>query len=646
MAATASSLANPTASSNSTIAPPTVGANVSRIVKVDSSTGCTLTNASIKGLTPAEFEALSQKEIDLARVIASSAEAKILGVQERGLTTLLNSSITNIKPLINKQSVSEQSIILPYIQRRQRSHINSNYFAIANGSGTAAYSGGNPVSNAQYDVAVTTDGGNGDDDWLVTVNVGKSDWSDLTAPSKIERYFLPGSFVVVSTWDNSAGNQTSKVAVDVQFRIMGAKAGSSDAEAYVTLRPVGPTVSNAGIITGSSANPAGTKYGVENGIMQTIGNNVSDYEEWCHNQPTDLSVKLIVNWLQTTRESRIIDEKYKEILAKIMSGGVNPFLQSMVYHPLAEQNKIAAQHSQDQWTRSTWFNQAISDKQSPETYMQLPPVADPDSSYVTASGSDGTLEYKANALGIQTLLDEAARIKDLNGAALNLDSLFRDLYYLKRNREADGDSIQVIDVMTDRVTADKIFQAMNKYYEVKYGWTTQRNAQINEKITHDGIMLFNYNLYDIPEVGIQLAVFHDPFFDDIINAAGYNNLAAGDIVDDSTTPAGGLSQSRFRTLWAIDWSDVKIGVAGTKSVTRKSPVPEVMEAYKCRMDAVIKEYNLRSTRWTTMVDRPQRHLIIRNFADVVTVTATGVNNNSGALTAGSTDTPPAAEDGS
>ena len=368
--------------------------------------------------------------------------------------------------------------------------------------------------------------------------------------------------------------------------------------------------------------------------MQTIGNNVSDYEEWCHNQPTDLSVKLIVNWLQTTRESRIIDEKYKEILAKIMSGGVNPFLQSMVYHPLAEQNKIAAQHSQDQWTRATWFNQAISSKQSPETYMQLPPVADPDSSYVTASGSDGTLEYKANALGIQTLLDEAARIKDLNGAALNLDSLFRDLYYLKRNREADGDSIQVIDVMTDRVTADKIFQAMNQYYETKYGWTTQRNAQINEKITHDGIMLFNYNLYDIPEVGIQLAVFHDPFFDDIINAAGYNNLAAGDIVDDSTTPAGGLSQSRFRTLWAIDWSDVKIGVAGTKSVTRKSPVPEVMEAYKCRMDAVIKEYNLRSTRWTTMVDRPQRHLIIRNFADVVRVGASAPNVASGVITAG------------
>ena len=40
---------------------------------------------------------------------------------------------------------------------------------------------------------------------------------------------------------------------------------------------------------------------------------------------------MIVNWLQTTRESRQVDESYKETLAKIMSGKVNPYLKSMVY---------------------------------------------------------------------------------------------------------------------------------------------------------------------------------------------------------------------------------------------------------------------------------------------------------------------------
>jgi len=65
----------------------------------------------------------------------------------------------------------------------------------------------------------------------------------------------------------------------------------------------------------------------------------------------------------------------------------------------------------------------------------------------------------------------------------------------------------------------------------------------------------------------------------------------------------------------LDWSDIRVGVAGTNSVTRRNPAPEVMDAYRCRMNAVIKEYSLRSTTWTTMLDRPQRHLIIQNFSD-------------------------------
>ena len=154
MAATNSSLPDPQASSPpSTLIPG--GSSLQsgydaypRLVSVDDSTGCTLTKASIKGLTPKEFEDLSNKETDLARVIASAAEAKMLGVEERGLTALLTSSIQNIKPLINKVNVAEQSIILPYIQRRQRSVINANYFAISAGQAadsSSQYAGSYPT---------------------------------------------------------------------------------------------------------------------------------------------------------------------------------------------------------------------------------------------------------------------------------------------------------------------------------------------------------------------------------------------------------------------------------------------------------------------------------------------------------------------
>ncbi len=555
-----------------------------RIVSVDSSTGCTLTNASIKGMTPAEFEALGNKEIDLARVIASAAEAKMLGVQEKGFSSLIRSSITNIKPLLNQQKIETQSLILPYIQRRQRTQINSNYFA--GSSGQAAPGAG---TNGLHAGA-----------WQCTVDLGDSPWK--SSLSLIDRYFLPGATVIVSSWGDD------KKAKDLVYKIVSAAdATASGGEAKATL-VLEPNITSSGYAKLSDTTP----YEFAVGVVQTGANSVNDYEEWCQNQPADLSNQLIINWLQTTRESRIVDDQYKATLESIMSGKTNPFLQNFVYQPLAEQNKRASQLSDEAWMRSVWYGQKIDENQTPETYMNLPAVLDPEGARNGSSsyGSDCVLEYKSNALGIYTQLKDANRCPDLQGGKLDLDYLFAQLYYLKRHREADGDSIQVIDVMTDRITANNIFTVMNNYYKAKYGWDTVRNADINQKIEHNGIMLFNYNKYDIPEIGIQLAVFHDQYFDDLISATPVN-----------TDISGYDTKSRSRALWLLDWSDIKVGIAGTNSVTRKNPSPEVMDAYKCRMNAVIKEYSLRSTTWTTMMDRPERHLIIHNFSgDAPTVT--------------------------
>ena len=588
-------------------------AGFGRIIKVDDSTGCTLTNASIKGLTPAEFEALSNKEIDLARVIANSAEASMLGVQERGLVALLNSSITNIKPLINRVNISEQSIILPYIQRRQRSVINSGYFAIEGGKAADANS---PVSDGY-----TAGGG----DQELTVNLGASDWASPI--EHIERYFLTGGFVIANSWD------ANEDPIESQFKIIGAIDATAGgiSKAKVTLRPTGPALKQekADGTSGYSLAEWGTRgnagsgfagkldYELNKGVIQTIANNVNDFEEWCRNQPTDLSVKLIVNWLQTTRESRTVDQCYKETLQKIMNGDVNPYLKSMVYQPLAEQNKIASKASQEQWLRATWFNQAISENQTPETYMNLPAVTDPEDDHCT-------LEYKSNALGIRSLLRESGRIKNGNGAALTVESLQADIYYLKRNREQDGSSISVIDCMTDRFTYNKLFEVFNKYYQARYGWGLDRHAQINQQITHNGILLFNYSMYDLPEVGCQLAVFHDPYFDDIINHQSSLFGSEGPVGGDKVIKSDGKRSSQsivgsataakvMRAMWFVDWSDVKIGIAGTNAVTRKSPHPDTDRLYKCRMAHKETEFSLRSTKWTTMMDVPARHLIIENF---------------------------------
>lgn len=580
-------------------------AGVGRIIKVDDSTGCTLTNASIKGLTPAEFEALSNKEIDLARVIASSAEAKMLGVRERGLVDLLNSSITNIKPLLNKVNISEQSIILPYIQRRQRSVINSGYFAVRSGK---IADGNSPIS-AGFD----RKGG----DYEVTVNMGASDWA--TPIDHIERYFLTGGFVIVNHWSGTD-------PIEVQFQIIGATnaddATNKLSQAKVTLRPIGKQIAAGGYTDAEWTaldSDFKAQYAPSYGVVQTVANNVNDFEEWCRNQPTDLSVKLIVNWLQTTRESRTIDQTYRETLQKIMNGDVNSYLKSMVYTPLAEQNKIAAQASQEQWLRATWFNQPINNAQTPETYMQLPAVTDPEDDTCT-------LEYKSNALGIKALLAESNRVVNKAGGVYSVEDLQKDIYYLKRNREQDGSNISVVDVMTDRFTYNKLFEVFNQYYKARYGWGLDRNAQINQQITHNGILLFNYSMFDLPEVGCQLAVFHDPYFDDLINHQaplfGSDLDPDGDKVinkdgERSAIAANSGGHANYslvmRSMWFVDWSDVKIGIAGTNSITRKQPHPETDRLYKCRMAHKETEYSLRSTKWTTMMDVPARHLIVENF---------------------------------
>ena len=530
------------------------------------------------------------------------------------------SSVQNIKPLINKQNIAEQSIILPYVQRRQRSVINANYFALSGGAFQTAIANTNPYTFQTQASGYTADSNAGD--WQVDVNLGGSDWA--TPLQNISRYFLPGSYVIVNHWYTSGA---AKVAKEAQFLIVGAEDSTTGGVSGATLilRPTGKEVPGNGSSTANFlALDAAViaQWAAVEGVLQTVANNVNDYESWCRNQPTDLSVRLLVNWLQTTRESREVNDQYKETLQSVMSGKVNPYLSSMVYHPLAEQNKIASKMSQDQWTRAVWYNQALNDAQTPETYMQLPAVSDPEDSTCT-------LEYKAQALGIKSLLREGGRVRDNAGANLDLDVLFNDLYYLKRNREQDGDTIQVIDCMTDRLTAVKIFETFNSYYKDRYGWEVHRNAQINQKIEHNGIMLFNYNIYDIPDIGVQLAVFHDPMFDDLLNVGtGKRYLASGvrSATDVFTAPDD--FKDAHRMLWFVDWSDVKIGIAGTNSVTREQPHADIAADYKCRMDSVKRTFNLRSTKWTTLMDRPHRHLIIENLSDKVQYPITASDGSS------------------
>jgi len=541
-----------------------------------------------------------------------------LGVQERGLTTLLRSSVQNIKPALGTQKVSEQSIILPYIQRRQRSYVNSNYFNIEDGSGQSLNVGDINELGAWGGLAATghgTDTAGVADDRMLNLRIASTDWGEDVGsvkntfrggPTSPARFFLPGSTLIVYTLDTGNTNGTYVLEVVESY-----DHDSDPTKCYVKCKAAYSATGK-----GAAADPA---IEIGSGLAQIGANNISDWEDWCNNQPSDFNQRIIVNWLQTSRESRSVDQVYKDTLARVLGGEVNEYAAKFKYLPLAEQNRQAAAHSDNAWLRSTFYGQSINENQTVEGYTNLPEVYDPESgtSFGNYPGGQPTagescvMEYKANAIGIYTQLKEASRIADFAGGQLNLDTLMQHIYYLKRYRESDGDNIDVIDIMTDRYTADNLMVAFSRYYQAKYGAQVNRFVDQGKKLEFNNQVLFNYNVYDLPEIGVQIAVFHDPFFDDIISAAG--QVSGVDTAGGAVTAAD--YKSSRRCLYMLDWSDINIGIAGTNSVTRKHPNVEAQEMYKCRMEANVREYQLKSTKWTTMLDRPQRHLIVENFSD-------------------------------
>lgn len=539
---------------------------VGRVVKVDSACGCTLTRTNVTGFTGTDIEALAYKEVALTKAILDAAEAKMLGVPENPLMTLLTGKTKDIK--VSTHSIDEQSIVMPFIQRTQRSVINANYFTITAGSAEAtAGVGAVPVSA-----------------WRLTIGLGNSAFQ--TTLTNIEKYFVPGQTLIVKTWDGV----NTKTARTLVFTIYSATNLATSTCRVIVYPPV--SAANWALYSAAQKSVWQPLFG-----MAELGaNSVADEESHCQQQPSDLSRNLIVNWLQTTRESYCREAAYEQTLTYILQGRVNDYLKAFKYQSIAEQQKQMKARYDLEWYNSVFYGQAIDvDNQTTANWQNLPIVYD-------VANDTCPLAYKARALGIFTLLNECNRVRDFTGLPLDMNTIFSDLYYLRRNREASGDRVPVIDSFTDRHTSGYIFETMTKYYKAKYEWDTVRYAKIDQKISHDGIVMFNYDIYDIKEAGVQWAVFQLDYFNDMVDAA-------------NTVVVGWNFSTRMNNLWFIDWSDISIGVARTKQVTRKSPAAETeLSTYQCVISPNVKTYDLRSKMWTVMVDRPNRHFIYHNFA--------------------------------
>lgn len=529
-----------------------------RLIGVDDSCGCTLTRASIRAMTPQDFEDQGLKEVYMDRVIAQTKEARMTGVQERSLTDLFLSRTVPIKT-INLGQAANQSIIAPFIMVPQRHNINANYFVVYSGTANASAGTGSVPASA----------------WDIQVMNEQSQFG--TNLVNLERYFLPGRYITILNKDTSTG-----VGRSLQFKILNSVNSSAVGLEKATLT-LEPNYSAAGWAALSGAEKA--VYQPTHGVVIPLSNSVSDYESWCYNDPSNNTTKLLVYWLQTIRNTHCYNDEYlKALNAPLTSNYFKKFREL----PLAEQRRQQEYYAERAFYNTVFYGQRINENQAVETYTSLPQVRD-------VANPNCTLEYKANTLGIRQQLSDCGRVTDLQGGALNLDVIKSLLYTIKRNREIDSGTVTDIDIMTDRFTAANILDVMIDYYKDKYGMETTRFYNPGQKIMFENQVMWQYNKYEFPDEQVTMNVITDTYFDD--------HLAAFPISD----------KSRGRALWVIDWSDFQIGLAGSSSVARQTNVADNL--YNCVIKPNVTHYQLVSKTIAVMLQDPNRHAVFENFSD-------------------------------
>jgi hypothetical protein len=571
---------------------------------VDGSTGCTLTRADIRPFTKSDFSAQEFKEVGMDRIIAQTKEARLMGARQRSLMDLL---ISRHVPMKSASPGPNQSVIAPYRLVPRRSQVNISYFLVSAGTATQP---ADPISGQSWPstLPATT--------WYLTVNASTGGFG--SAITSIEKYFLPGMYLYVEStnryagaaWKSyvTAGNYDAALG-PVAYRVVSAvgKSGSTTV-CYVAVAPVDfqSYEATASAWTAYVADTSGSpspqalahKVRVEIGTLMLGLNSVSDKEAWCYQQPAVNNLGLIEYWRQTYRWTHQYNDEY---LKALEAPATSEFFKKFRTLPIAEQRRQQEALMQLWYYNTIFYGQRISNLQAVSTWTSLPTVDD-----ITNPGC--TLEYKSNTLGIRTQLGECSKITDRAGVALNADTIMELVYSLKRERENDGSSITVIDSFTDRFTKGKIRDLMIKYYKARSSADINIMMQPNQKIvdTVSKRFVFEYDIYDLPDQGVQWAVFTDQYFDDRIGASATLNS----------------TKNRARSLWFIDWSDINIGVLGSRSVTRQTNVAD--NIYNCVIDPNINHYKLNSRTIEVQVGNVNRHAIIENFPDSCpTVTVPG-----------------------
>jgi hypothetical protein len=532
-------------------------------------------------MTPAKIEELADTGfMEAAFLYRQMTHGRLAGVKEDPLLDLLLSRVKGVGNERIKASMGSgdsKSFFLPYIMRLQEDVVNANAFKIIAGSAGTGHSG-------SWKIVVTNSGWN-----VAGTSPVPAYISNL---QKIHRYFLEREGVVLlhSNGATDAVAPMMKVANSIDTTSNPAHGGAGTPSAEVTLIPY---YTDAGFAADIATVPALLSiYQPEEGVVMCGTNTVSDYESWCHNQPVDMSKRIKIYWNQTSRFTRCWDDEYEKFLGYIFEGKVNPYIEKFKELPMAEQNKKMQAQYQKKVRNTMFYGVPINEFQTEERYRDLPQINDPRTGHF--------LEYQAQSKGIRTQIGECGRVLDLGGAALNFNALEEMLYQLKRHREVDGGTVEEIDVMTDRGTANRLKGLMSRYYQAKYGTMARSHFGPSDPIRFEDQILWHRQSYDFDASHVRLNVLVE------------NSMSDHKIYFQG---AGAPNPARGNNMWFLDWSDIQVGVSEVNSRRSHTPDLESDPDFKCIIKANITHYEMESMTFAPIVQDETRHLVLENFSD-------------------------------
>jgi hypothetical protein len=535
-----------------------------------------LTKANYNGITPQWIQdRKNDGYLEAAFLYRQALMGGVSGVRESCLLDLLLSRAKGKESgvhLTEQKIGASKSFFLPYILREKKDIINASAFVIE--SGTVNTNAGTTVDGITYH----------DGSWEVTVTNSNAELISSNIKN-IERYFLPGEHVVVLNLSDSGAAQEPFFVIE---HAINANSGGVE-KAKVYIKPL-ITETTWGTYTAGQKAP----FQPTAGVVQIGANSVSDYEAWCHNQPTNMSNRLQAYWFGTARFTRTWDDEYEKFVKYIFEGKVNLYLEKFKQLDITTQNREMYQLFLRKWMTSVFFGQPISEHQTVEAYQQLPQVNDP-------RGSNSFLHYKANPIGIYPQLNACNRVIDNQGQALNFNVLEEQLYALKRYREGrTGKTVEDIDVMVDRGNFNRIKSIMFQYYKKKYGTSPELHFGPNDPIKFDaaaGKTMWMRQSYELDDVGVVLHVIQEPWMTDF------------------RTHFPSSIRNRGNFMFFVDWSDFTLGIADTARRKSKTPDLETDPDYKCIIKANYSHVDMESFTWTAMVGDENSHLIYTNFSD-------------------------------